>query len=102
MGRPWNSRKRWMQTSTKELPISNETSALLTRLMKLEELKALKDEQKRRQSRRKIDTYYPESGPLRRELYDKHMEFFAAGAYCRETRFFGGNRGRTTTGGGGV
>ena len=34
--------------------------------------------------RRKIWTYYPETGPLRRELYRKHMEFFAAGDRYRE------------------
>lgn len=35
---------------------------------------------------------YPEEGPLRRELYVKHMEFFAAGAVHDERAFVGGNR----------
>ena len=32
-------------------------------------------------SRRKIYSMYPETGPLRRELYPRHMEFFAAGGW---------------------
>lgn len=42
--------------------------------------------------RRKLDTYYPDSGPLRRELYPKHLEFFAAGATRRERGFLAANR----------
>jgi phage terminase large subunit-like protein len=41
---------------------------------------------------RKIETYYPDSGPLRRELYPKHMAFFAAGASYRERLFLAANR----------
>lgn len=43
-------------------------------------------------SRRKIDEMYPESGPLRRELYPKHMEFFKAGADYRERCAMAANR----------
>lgn len=32
-----------------------------------------------RRARNKIATYFPETGPLRRELYAKHLAFFAAG-----------------------
>jgi hypothetical protein len=28
---------------------------------------------------RKLFTYYPDHGPLRRELYPRHLAFFAAG-----------------------
>jgi hypothetical protein len=35
---------------------------------------------------------YPDDGPLRRELYPKHAEFFAAGAAHDERAFIGGNR----------
>lgn len=35
-------------------------------------------EQKRRK-RNRIATYYPDAGELRRELYPKHLKFFAAG-----------------------
>lgn len=46
-------------------------------------------------------TYFPETGPLRRELYKKHMEFFAAGAKFRERCFMAANRiGKTESGGG--
>lgn len=38
----------------------------------------------RRKARRKLWTYYPDTGPLRRELYAKHQEFFSAGAKYRE------------------
>jgi len=37
-------------------------------------------------------TYYPETGPLRRELYPKHLAFFAAGATWRQRMFLAGNR----------
>jgi intein/homing endonuclease len=40
----------------------------------------------------KIWTLYPEEGPLRRELYPKHMQFFAAGGRFRERAAIAGNR----------
>lgn len=52
-------------------------------------------------SRRKIDSYYPDDGPLRRELYPKHMKFFAAGAIHRERAFIAANRIGKTEGAGG-
>jgi phage terminase large subunit-like protein len=42
--------------------------------------------------RSKIDGYYPDSGPLRRELYPKHLQFFEAGATRRERAFLAANR----------
>lgn len=35
---------------------------------------------------------YPETGPLSRAAYHKHMEFFAAGAHHQERALLGGNR----------
>lgn len=61
----------------------------------------LLQERARRQSTRKFDLYYPDDGPLRRELYPKHMEFFAAGAKYRERCFMAANRVGKTEGGGG-
>ena len=51
-----------------------------------------------RNKRRKLWTYYPDEGPLRRELYAKHMEFFAAGAVHRERAAMAGNRVGKTEG----
>lgn len=52
-----------------------------------------------RRSRRRIDTYFPDTGPFRRELYVKHQEFFRAGALHRERLFMAGNRvGKSDTG----
>jgi phage terminase large subunit-like protein len=65
--------------------------ALLTSSEKLELLSIL-EEQERRKSRRKIDTYYPDDGPLRRELYPKHTAFFEAGAEHRERLMLAANR----------
>jgi hypothetical protein len=45
-----------------------------------EEALRLIEEKRRRVVQNKIATYYPDTGPLRRELYPKHMAFFAAGA----------------------
>ena len=43
-------------------------------------------------SRKRLYSYYPDEGPLRRELYDKHTEFFASGATHNERAYIGGNR----------
>ena len=40
----------------------------------------------------RIESFYPETGPLRRENYPKHMGFFEAGARHNERLFLGGNR----------
>lgn len=45
-----------------------------------------------RLSRRKIDQFYPDTGPLRRELYKPHMACFAAGAHYRERLVLAANR----------
>lgn len=46
-----------------------------------------------------IDNYFPADGPYRRELYPKHLEFFASGAAYRERAFIAGNRvGKTQAG----
>jgi len=39
---------------------------------------------------------YPDEGPLRRELYDKHLQHFAAGARHNERALVGGNRSGKT------
>src|SRR5438067_810784 len=49
--------------------------------------------------RRKIDTYFLATGPYRRELYKKHLQFFAAGRTYRQRGFVAGNRtGKTDAG----
>jgi phage terminase large subunit-like protein len=72
----------------------------LTREEKLEAI-ALLEEIERRKARRKLDTYFPDEGPLRRELYVKHMAFFEAGAIHRERLFLAANRIGKTEGAGG-
>lgn len=65
------------------------------------EMLALLEEQRLRESRNKLTSYFPETGPLRRELYPKHMEFFAAGELYRERCAMCANRvGKTETMGG--
>ncbi len=61
----------------------------------------LKEEQIRRYDTNMIDTYYPDEGPLRRELYQKHLEFFEAGARYRERCAMCANRVGKTEGMGG-
>lgn len=47
--------------------------------------------------RRKLYSYYRDEGPLRRELYPKHVQFFEAGNVHQERGFLGGNRtGKST------
>src|SRR4030095_5407433 len=46
----------------------------------------------RRAKRRKLFTLYPDEGPLRRELYAKHLQFFAAGIAHQERAAIAANR----------
>lgn len=59
------------------------------------------DEVVKRKARRKLFSYYPDEGPLRRELYQKHLLFFRLGATCGTRGFMAGNRTGKTEGGGG-
>lgn len=72
----------------------------LSRAEKIEliELLELKE---RRKSERKFFAYYPDEGPLRRELYVKHMQFFSAGANFIERLMLAANRVGKTEGVGG-
>lgn len=46
-----------------------------------------------------FETYFPDTGPYRRELYPRHMAFIAAGATYNERMFLAGNRiGKTELG----
>lgn len=72
----------------------------LTRSEQLE-LLALLEEKERREKRRKIWSYFPDEGPLRRELYTKHLEFFRIGKEKRVRLALCANRvGKTETMGG--
>lgn len=51
---------------------------------------ALKELEKRK--RNKFFSFFPETGQFRRELYVKHMQFFADGALYRERLFRAANR----------
>lgn len=62
---------------------------------------ALLREKERRQARRKLWTYFPDEGPLRRELYAQHLEFFRLGATVPTRCFMAANRVGKTEGGGG-
>jgi len=65
------------------------------------ELLSLLEERERRKSRRKLFALYPDSGPLRRDLYAKHIEFFAGGKQHRERCMMAANRVGKTWGVGG-
>ena len=59
------------------------------------QLRALED----REKYGRFNSLFPDDGPLRRELYTKHLEFFKAGANYRERCFMAGNRvGKTIAG----
>ena len=55
-----------------------ELDGRIAELAEKRELLALLTEQERRRAQLKWLSYYPDSGPLRRELYKKHLSFFAA------------------------
>lgn len=72
----------------------------LSRQQKIELLELLQEKQKR-ESWRKLWTYFPETGPLSRHNYPKHMEFFRVGATKRVRLALCANRvGKTETMGG--
>lgn len=81
--------------------ISN--SPNFTLLTQAQRREALRLEQLKKQwhKENKIESFYPDEGPLRRELYQKHMEFFKAGATYRERCFMAANRVGKTEGAGG-
>jgi len=54
-------------------------------------LEALEAERRRR-ARNHIRRFFADTGPVRRELYPKHLEFFAAGAKYKERLFMAANR----------
>ncbi len=64
------------------------------------ELQELLTEKKRRLDTNRIVKLFPDTGPLRRELYVRHLEFFRAGAFHQERCFMAANRvGKTICGG---
>lgn len=73
----------------------------LLSLPKKRELLGLLSEKKYRDSRRQLFKYYPDEGPLRRELYQKHLAFFKAGTKERERAMIAANRVGKTEGVGG-
>lgn len=84
--------------------MSNEALQQLSRLSpttRREMLTELQRRIRRADERRRIDRLFPESGPLRRVLYPKHLEFFRAGAVHRERLFLAANRVGKTEGAGG-
>lgn len=83
----------------------SEQSVRYLRTLSRESLVSLQAELRRKseiqKARRKLWTYFPDEGPLRRELYPKHLEFFRAGATHKERAFIAANRvGKTESGGG--
>lgn len=65
------------------------------------ELIELNDERERRAKYRKLFSYYPETGRLRRELYTKHTTYFEAGSRYRQRLMMAANRVGKTEGVGG-
>jgi phage terminase large subunit-like protein len=59
------------------------------------------EEQARRRAQRRRQRYFPDTGPLRRALYPKHREFFAAGRTHRTRLLCAANRVGKTEGAGG-
>ena len=63
----------------------------MTRQERIEYAELL-SERIRRLAGRKIDRYYPDTGPLRRELYVPHQKFFEAGDKYKERAIISANR----------
>ncbi|SRR6266436_2039783 len=75
------------------------SASLETILSELKPAEALKWAQAiQKEQHSKIERYYPTEGPLRRELYPKHIEFFRLGQSARERAFLAANRVGKTEG----
>jgi phage terminase large subunit-like protein len=85
-----------------ELPL---TSLSPLHSLSRETLLAIQADNRRRiteaRERRYIDTLYPDEGPVRRELYPKHLDFFRAGNQHTERAVIGANRVGKSLGTGG-
>lgn len=59
-----------------------------------EKKQLIKALEKRNEDRRfnRMDSFFPDTGEFRRELYPKHLEFFKAGAQHKERAFIAANR----------
>jgi phage terminase large subunit-like protein len=66
-----------------------------------EEFLKLLEEKERRKKYRKLFTYFPDEGEFKRELYPKHLAFFAAGKTHRQRLFLAANRVGKSEGAGG-
>ena len=64
----------------------------------MEQLAWIRREEQERAEHNRMLSFYPDSGPLRRELYPRHLEFFQAGAIHRERCFLAANRVGKTEG----
>lgn len=65
-----------------------------------EKLAALRVQLSEALARKKLFSLFPDEGPLRRELYPKHIAFLKAGATFQERAFIAANRiGKTTAAG---
>lgn len=89
-----------LENVSQSLPSQTLNLALLSYSEK-QELLALLTEKQRRTERRKLWSYYPDTGPLRRELYVKHLEFFRLGAIFKQRLALCANRIGKTEGMGG-
>jgi phage terminase large subunit-like protein len=58
----------------------------------------LLEEREKAVRQNRMALFYPDEGPLRRELYARHLDFFAAGAIHRERCFLAANRVGKTEG----
>lgn len=92
-----------MLTSPSLIDLAPTNKQLLKQLslLSVETRKIFQQELKKRRTERErgrlLYRLYPDEGPLRRELYVKHLEFFASGVEHQERAFVAGNRtGKST------
>lgn len=74
-----------------EKQLTTEQFTALSKAKKVEYINLLQ-QIKDTNDRRNILTWFPDTGKFRRELYPKHMEFFAAGKTYKERLFIAANR----------
>jgi len=88
------SQRSQISSTKTDAPLPSTEEQAAAELLQLLEARA------KQHKERKIDSMFPDTGPLRRELYYKHVDFLNAGAHYRERVVFGGNRtGKSYLGG---
>lgn len=88
---------QFQKPMVQKIPRGIPQSEIMTSRDEIQDLAMLALGAEQRATRRMLFELYPDAGPMRRELYGKHLEFFEASKTCSEVAAIAANRvGKTT------